>query len=65
MTWNTGTMAMALDHRPRESMSVDFAHKVMQRHIDCPITVCAVKRQARNILVDHKVMILDSGRARD
>jgi hypothetical protein len=46
-------------------MEVDFAHRVMQLHLECPITICGLKRQARDTLVDEKRMVLDSGRVRE
>lgn len=46
-------------------MQVAYAHVVMQQHLDCPITICALKRQARDLLVAEKRMVLDSGRAHE
>ncbi|WP_245552423.1 hypothetical protein [Nocardia aobensis] len=38
-------------------MTTALAHSVMQRHIDCPITVCPIKQQAKAHLVAAKRMI--------
>ncbi|CCF63808.1 hypothetical protein [Nocardia cyriacigeorgica] len=37
-------------------MTVELAHRVMQEHIDCPVTVCAIKSQAKTLLVQHNRM---------
>lgn len=65
MSWNSGLMQVALNHNRRPFMTVETAHTVMQKHLDCPVTICAVKRQARDLLVTEKRMVLDSGRARE
>lgn len=51
-----------INHQSVATMTVDYAHLVMQRHRDCPITVCALKLQARNTLIAAKKMVPDSGR---
>ncbi len=43
-------------HNAVLSMSVELAHRVMQEHIDCPVTVCAIKSQAKPLLVQHNRM---------
>jgi hypothetical protein len=32
-------------------MTIAVAQRIMQEHIDCPITVCALKRQAKRELI--------------
>ncbi|MBF6319335.1 hypothetical protein [Nocardia cyriacigeorgica] len=42
-----------IDHGvPLGGLTVDAAHDVMQRHIDCPITVCPIKRRAKAVLIE-------------
>ncbi len=45
------------DHHRVPAMTTALAHSVMQRHIDCPITVCPIKQQAKAHLVAAKRMI--------
>ncbi|MGF6893819.1 hypothetical protein ABIA39_004178 [Nocardia sp. GAS34] len=39
------------DHNVVTVMTIPVAHRIMQEHIDCPITVCALKRQAKRALI--------------
>lgn len=50
-------MICTLDHRPLPVMTIAEAHTVMQQHIDCLITVCSLKRQAKLRLVESGRMI--------
>ncbi len=49
-----------LDHNPSDEMTRELAHHVMQAHIGCPITVCAVKLQAKTFLVHTKRLVPQS-----
>jgi hypothetical protein len=49
-----------LDHHPRDEMTRDLAHRVMQAHKECPITACAVKLQAKTFLVHTKRLVPQS-----
>ncbi len=46
-----------LNHSAVTAMTVDRAHRIMQEHIDCPITVCRLKSQAKTMLVDHDRLV--------
>ncbi len=48
-------------HHAVLTMTVELAHRVMQEHIDCPVTVCAIKSQAKTLLVQQK-RLAPSGR---
>lgn len=39
------------DHSTVSQMSESAAHTILQDHLDCPITVCPVKLQAKTYLV--------------
>jgi hypothetical protein len=52
------------DHSELSDMTVEYAHLVMQAHINCPVTVCSVKRQARAVLIEAGHLVPDSSRAR-
>jgi hypothetical protein len=39
------------EHNPVAVMTIAVAQRIMQEHIDCPITVCALKRQAKRELI--------------
>lgn len=45
------------DHHLVPTMTITFAHAVMQRHIDCPINVCPIKQQAKAHLVTAQRMV--------
>ena len=45
------------DHSPLPIMTVGDAHRIMQSHIDCPISVCPVKQQAKKRLVEDGRMV--------
>ncbi|MEV0107918.1 hypothetical protein AB0H42_16480 [Nocardia sp. NPDC050799] len=45
------------DHRPVPVMTIDYAHQVMQAHIECPTTACPLKRQARARLIEARKMV--------
>lgn len=51
------------DHSEFPVMTVDYAHVIMQNHIDCPITACPVKRQAKSCLVKAGRLTPDSRRS--
>ncbi|MGI5219903.1 hypothetical protein [Nocardia sp. CA-290969] len=38
-------------------MTVENAHLVMQTHIECPLTACPLKRQARDRLVEERRLV--------
>jgi len=40
-----------VDHNAVTVMTIPVAHRIMQEHIDCPITLCALKRQAKRALI--------------
>jgi hypothetical protein len=40
------------DHRALPTMTIERAHLTMQAHLECPITLCPVKRQAKARLVE-------------
>lgn len=46
-----------LSHSAVPDLTVDRAHRIMQEHIDCPITVCRLKSQAKTMLVDHDRLV--------
>ncbi|WUI35319.1 hypothetical protein OG804_12250 [Nocardia sp. NBC_00416] len=46
-----------IDHRRVPVMTVEYAHLVMQAHIDCPLSACPVKRQAKAYLVGERRVI--------
>jgi hypothetical protein len=39
------------DHNAVSDMTITAAHRVMQEHMHCPISVCALKRQAKVALM--------------
>lgn len=45
-----------IDHNVVAAMTIPVAHRIMQEHIDCPISLCAVKRQAKRALVGAGVL---------
>lgn len=45
------------NHLALPVMTIDYAHAIMQAHIDCPITACPVKRQAKSRLVEAKHLV--------
>ncbi|MQY17460.1 hypothetical protein [Nocardia macrotermitis] len=45
------------DHAPLAVMSIELAHRIMQWHIDCPVTICAVKRQAKTRLIQAQRLV--------
>ena len=40
-------------------MTVARAHREMQRHLDCSVDTCRVRRRARAVLVREGAMTLD------
>jgi hypothetical protein len=42
----------AVDHREIPVMTVDYAHRVMQTHLECLLSVCPIKRQAKARLIE-------------
>ncbi|MFI5719903.1 hypothetical protein [Nocardia sp. NPDC051750] len=46
-----------LSHSAVPALTVDRAHRIMQEHIDCPITVCLLKSQAKSVLVDNERLV--------
>ncbi|MBB5914301.1 hypothetical protein BJY24_003168 [Nocardia transvalensis] len=46
-------------------MTTDYAHLIMQNHIDCPTLACPVKRQAKLCLVEAGLLTPDSHRTRE
>lgn len=40
-----------IDHNALPAMTTALAHRIMQEHLDCPITVCARKLQAKLWLI--------------
>lgn len=53
-----------LTHRKIPNMTLAGARVVMQDHIDCLISVCARKAQAKALLVEAKKMVPDASRVR-
>lgn len=45
------------DHSPLTVMSIELAHWIMQWHIECPVPVCAVERQAKARLVQAQRLV--------
>lgn len=45
------------DHGELPVMTVDYAHRVMQTHLTCPVSVCPVKNQAKRRLVECGVLV--------
>ncbi|MBF6455537.1 hypothetical protein [Nocardia cyriacigeorgica] len=45
------------EHRSLPTMTIELAHAVMQQHIDCPISVCPIKQQAKARLVEAGRMV--------
>lgn len=45
------------DHQRVPVMTIELAHAVMQRHIDCHISVCPIKQQAKARLVAMRRMV--------
>jgi hypothetical protein len=39
------------DHGALPVMTIDYAHLIMQTHLDCPSTLCPVKAQAKRRLI--------------
>lgn len=50
-------MLPPIDHAPVPVMSIELAHKIMQRHIDCLVTVCRVKHQAKMRLIEAGALV--------
>ncbi len=48
-----------VDHSrlPDELMTDMMAHHQMQLHLECPITICPVKRQAKAHLVEARRLV--------
>ncbi len=51
-----------LNHDRMPIMTVDYAHVIMQLHIDCALCVCPVKQQAKQRLIEAKHCVPDSSR---
>ncbi len=45
------------DHRRIPVMTISHAHLVMQAHIDCPLTACPLKQQARDRLIEERRLV--------
>lgn len=45
------------DHRRTPVMTISHAHLVMQTHIDCPLTACPLKQQAREHLIEEHRLV--------
>jgi hypothetical protein len=50
------------DHHRVPVMTVEFAHRVMRAHLECLVTVCGLKAQAKARLVEAGKMVPDSSR---
>ncbi|NEW40159.1 hypothetical protein GV792_15850 [Nocardia cyriacigeorgica] len=51
------------DHQCAQIMTIELAHNVMQCHIDCPISICPIKHQAKAHLVAvHRLVPADRPR---
>lgn len=46
-----------LSHSAVPSLTINRAHQIMQEHIECPVTVCRLKAQAKSVLVDHDRLV--------
>ncbi|AHH16838.1 hypothetical protein NONO_c20380 [Nocardia nova SH22a] len=53
-----------LNHDRMPIMTVEFAHVIMQVHIDCALCICPVKQQAKQRLIEAKHLVPDTGRTR-
>ncbi len=40
------------DHSRLPIMTIDYAHLIMQKHLECPATICRVKAQAKQRLIE-------------
>ncbi|MCP2319573.1 hypothetical protein APR12_004942 [Nocardia amikacinitolerans] len=47
-------VVLPIGHDRRKTMTPPLAHRIMQEHMHCPITVCPVKQQARAYLIQTK-----------
>ncbi|MGV9680621.1 hypothetical protein ACWDSJ_35565 [Nocardia sp. NPDC003482] len=51
-----------MNHERVPVMTVDFAHAIMQVHIDCALSICPVKQQAKQRLIEANRLVPDSNR---
>ncbi|WP_280362413.1 hypothetical protein [Nocardia wallacei] len=51
-----GVLACHTDPGP---LSPEQAHRIMQRHLDCGVDICRMRRRARHTLVEARRMVLD------
>lgn len=42
---------------PDEVWNTKQAHQIMQRHIDCPVTICPAKRHAKDQLIREGTLV--------
>ncbi|PPJ25626.1 hypothetical protein C5F51_22635 [Nocardia nova] len=49
-----------MNHDPVPVMTVGFAHVIMQVHSDCAVSICPVKQQAKQRLIESKHVVPDS-----
>ncbi len=40
------------DHSRSPAMTIEYAHSVMQMHLECSISICPIKAQAKGKLID-------------
>ena len=40
------------NHRELPVMTIEYAHEIMQRHLDCAASMCPVKAQAKKRLIE-------------
>ncbi|WP_290047829.1 hypothetical protein [Nocardia nova] len=52
-----------MNHDRVPVMTVNFAHAIMQVHIDCAFCICPVKQQAKLRLIEANHLVPDSHRA--
>ncbi|WP_280471511.1 hypothetical protein [Nocardia cyriacigeorgica] len=53
-----GTFGLSItEHRHVPTMTIELAHAVMQQHIECPISGCPIKQQAKARLVAARRMV--------
>jgi len=44
------------------TMSTGYAHRIMQLHLDCTVSICPVKRQAKMTLIEAGRLVPDTHR---
>ncbi len=45
------------NHNRLPVMTIDYAHAVMQTHLECPVGICPVKAQAKRRLIESGRLI--------